>query len=59
VKIKISWFQCYDDKTCDLTDLVQSGGLHMTMLAPKYYTARFPLAVKFLVKRRQFFQGEI
>ena len=43
VKIKIFWSQSLG-KTSDLPDLVQSGGVDMTMLVPGYYPARFPLA---------------
>jgi TRAP-type C4-dicarboxylate transport system substrate-binding protein len=44
VKIKIFWSQSLG-KTSDLPDLVQSGGVDMTMLVPGYYPARFPLAM--------------
>jgi len=44
VKIKIFWAQSLG-KTSDLPDLVQSGGVDMTMLVPGYYPARFPLAM--------------
>lgn len=44
VKIKIYWAQSLG-KTSDLPDLVQSGGVDMTMLVPGYYPARFPLAM--------------
>ena len=44
VKIKIFWAQSLG-KTSDLPDLVQSGGVDMTMLVPGYYPAHFPLAM--------------
>ena len=44
VKIKLFWAQSLVP-TSDLPDLVQSGGVDMSMLVPGYYPARFPMAM--------------
>ena len=44
MKIKIFWAQSLG-KTSDLPDLVESGGVDMSMLVPGYYPSRFPLAM--------------